>query len=374
MQRLPDFDGLRFILCLGIAAFHYSFRVPVGNETITSVILRFSYFTDIFFIVSGLFLARRRNHVWNWRSYIAFVAKRLARIYPLHLMAFSGFALISILTAYGLLHPNVLPDMSLKNAFTQLFLIHSWGVGKTFSYNYVSWSLSALFLMYLSFPLFDVLSKRFGGRILAAVIVSLIGGELLAQWMGAPSITRAQFADIGVVRVLPSFLFGMWLARQKHRILPPQLIQFGLVACTLVFVFYEPSHSAGDAPTLEGPSRLAFLYLLTFLFYVASAQSVYTPLQWPGFAPLSRYSFGIFILHPLVGLFFFNALPSSWGHGVAGALLLIATGVAVSVLVAAISWKVFESPVNRWLVARIEAWLKRTHNPEVQPVSSTNSA
>lgn len=48
MQRLPDFDGLRFILCLRIATFHYSFRIPIDNEFITSVVLRFSYFTDIF--------------------------------------------------------------------------------------------------------------------------------------------------------------------------------------------------------------------------------------------------------------------------------------------------------------------------------------
>ena len=96
MQRLPDFDGLRFILCLGIATFHYSFRMSIDNEFITSVILRFSYFTDIFFIVSGLFLARRAYGTWDRRQYFAFQAKRLARIYPLHVAAFSCFALISM--------------------------------------------------------------------------------------------------------------------------------------------------------------------------------------------------------------------------------------------------------------------------------------
>jgi peptidoglycan/LPS O-acetylase OafA/YrhL len=58
MSRLPDFDGLRFLLCIGIAVFHFSFRIPVKNEALNEFILAFSYFTDIFFIVSGLFLAR----------------------------------------------------------------------------------------------------------------------------------------------------------------------------------------------------------------------------------------------------------------------------------------------------------------------------
>ncbi|RQP17371.1 MAG: hypothetical protein EAS49_11050, partial [Brucella intermedia] len=71
MSRLPDFDGLRFLLCIGIAVFHFSFRIPVKNETLNEFILAFSYFTDVFFIVSGLFLARRRNYLWSWPRYVA---------------------------------------------------------------------------------------------------------------------------------------------------------------------------------------------------------------------------------------------------------------------------------------------------------------
>ncbi|HWT63565.1 MAG TPA: acyltransferase, partial [Ochrobactrum sp.] len=49
MKRISEFDGLRFVLCLGIAIFHFSFRVPVKNDHLQGVILTFSYFTDIFF-------------------------------------------------------------------------------------------------------------------------------------------------------------------------------------------------------------------------------------------------------------------------------------------------------------------------------------
>ncbi|MBB6262573.1 peptidoglycan/LPS O-acetylase OafA/YrhL [Paenochrobactrum gallinarii] len=356
MQRLPDFDGLRFILCLGIATFHYSFRMSIDNEFITSVILRFSYFTDIFFIVSGLFLARRAYGTWDKRQYFAFQAKRLARIYPLHVAAFSCFALISIAYAYGFIHPNAQPDTSWRNAITQLFLLHSWGLGSTFSYNYVSWSLSALFLMYLCFPLFDVLSKRFDVGILAALIIALIGGEFLTRMLGGPSLTRAQFTNFGILRVLPSFLFGMWLVRHQNIVLPKSLTYLGLTICLIIFLFYSPADVDGHTVVLEGPARLIFLYVFTFLLYNASTQGFYTPLQWSGFANLSRYSFGIFILHPLVGLFFFNAIPPFWENSVAGSLFIIAAGVTVTVFIAAISWKIFENPINSWLVAKINKW------------------
>ena len=216
MKRLQDFDGLRFLLCIGIAIFHFSFRVPVNNEILNSFILTFAYFTDVFFIVSGLFLARRRNYLWSWPRYVAFVGKRLARIYPLHVVTFSCFALLSVLTAAGILHPLVEPSMSWRDGLTQLLLIHNWGLGRTLSYNYVSWSLSALLAMYLAFPLFDMLCRRFGSWVLVGVMAAAVGGDYLAQQLGVLSLTRIQLSDAGVLRALPSFVFGMWLARREH--------------------------------------------------------------------------------------------------------------------------------------------------------------
>lgn len=253
MKRLPDFDGLRFVLCLGIACFHYSFRIPVKNEALQGFILTFAYFTDVFFIVSGLFLARRRNYIWDARHYVAFVGKRLARIYPLHVAAFSCYALLSILTAKGLLHPSTPPNMSWWDGLTQLLLIHDWGMGKTFSYNYVSWSLSALFFMYLAFPFFDLLCRRLGNGVLAVVVVAALGGEYLAGLLGASTITRIQLADIGVFRTLPSFLFGMWIAHSQPTRMPKWSIRAGLAICLAIFLFCHPANSTDGNGTLEGP-------------------------------------------------------------------------------------------------------------------------
>ncbi|MFD2652381.1 acyltransferase family protein [Brucella rhizosphaerae] len=359
MKRIAEFDGLRFFLCLGIAIFHFSFRVPVKNDHLQELILTFSYFTDVFFIVSGLFLARRNNYIWSRRHYIGFVGKRLARIYPLHAITFTCFALLSVLTAAGVLHPTAEPNMSLSDGVTQLLLIHDWGLGRTLSYNYVSWSLSALFLMYLCFPLFDILCHRLGGAILVVIIIAALGGEYLAQKLNVSSITRIQFADIGILRALPSFLFGMWLARQTHHKVPAIFIKVALAACLVIFLFYHPATGAGEPATLEGPLRLAFLYFCLYVLYLAAIQNIYTPLRFRPLVTLSRYSFGIFILHPLIGLVFFNALPQHWGETTMGALLVIGGGVLVSLFAAIVAWHFFENPINRWLVTRINAWVNR---------------
>lgn len=359
MKRLAEFDGLRFVLCLGIAFFHFSFRIPVKNHHLQDVILTFSYFTDVFFIVSGLFLARRDNYIWNRRHYFGFVGKRLARIYPLHAITFACFALLSLLTFAGVLHPTTEPNMSLSDGLTQLLLIHDWGLGRTLSYNYVSWSLSALFLMYLCFPLFDILCRRLGGLIFIVIIVSVIGGEYLAQKLNVLSLTRIQFADIGVFRALPSFLFGMWLARQTHHTVPAIFIKIALAACLMIFLFYHPENVADEPATLEGPLRLVFLYFCLYVLYLAAIQNIFTPLRLRPLVTLSRYSFGIFILHPLVGLVFFNAVPQHWGETTMGAILLIGGGVLASLLAAIVAWHLFENPINRWLVMRIDAWVNQ---------------
>jgi len=359
MSRLPDFDGLRFLLCIGIAVFHFSFRIPVKNEALNEFILAFSYFTDIFFIVSGLFLARRRNYLWNWPRYVAFVGKRLARIYPLHVLAFSCFALLSILTAAGFLHPLGNPSTSWLDGLTQLLLIHNWGLGSTSSYNYVSWSLSALFAMYLAFPLFDMLCRRFGSWVLVGVIVAAIGGEYLAQKLGVLSLTRIQISNVGVFRTLPSFLFGMWLARREHPVMPRAAVKSLLAVCLAVFLFCHPYNGPGEPHTLEGPLRLAFVYTSVYVLYLASVQGIYTPLQWRVLAKLSRYSFGIFILHPLVGMMFFRMAPDRWSETTAGAVLTICGAAVASVLTAAAAYHLFENPLHRRLVKRIDAWLAR---------------
>lgn len=359
MSRLPDFDGLRFLLCIGIAVFHFSFRIPVKNEVLAEFILAFSYFTDIFFIVSGLFLARRRNYLWNWPRYVAFVGKRLARIYPLHVAAFSCFALLSALTAAGILHPLGNPSRNWLDGLTQLLLIHNWGLGSTSSYNYVSWSLSALFAMYLAFPLFDMLCRRFGSWVLVGVIVAAIGGEYLAQKLGVLSLTRIQISNVGVFRTLPSFLFGMWLARRVHPPMPGAVVKGLLAVCLAVFLFCHPENGPGEPHTLEGPLRLAFVYTGVYALYLASSQGIYTPLQWSVLAKFSRYSFGIFILHPLVGMLFFRIAPERWSETTAGAVLVICGAAVASVLIAAAAYHLFENPLHRWLVKRIDTWLGR---------------
>ncbi|EEQ94710.1 acyltransferase family protein [Brucella sp. ZJ1_1] len=357
MSRLPDFDGLRFLLCIGIAVFHFSFRIPVKNETLNEFILAFSYFTDVFFIVSGLFLARRRNYLWSWPRYVAFVGKRLARIYPLHVVAFSCFALLSALAAAGILHPLGEHSTSWRDGLAQLLLVHNWGLGHTSSYNYVSWSLSALLAMYLAFPLFDMVCRRFGSWVLVGVIVATVAGEYLAQKLGVLSLTRIQLSNVGVFRALPSFLFGMWLARREHPAMPGAVVKSLLAACLAVFLFCHPENGPGEPHTLEGPLRLAFIYTGVYVLYLASSQGIYTPLQWRGLASLSRYSFGIFILHPLVGMMFFRMAPERWNETTAGAVLVICGAAVASVLTAAAAYHLFENPLHRWLVKRLDVWV-----------------
>src|SRR5690606_13843657 len=78
-------------------------------------------------------------------------------------------------------------------------------------------------------------------------------------------------------------------------------------------------------------------------------------LQWRVLAKLSRYSFGIFILHPLVGMMFFRMAPERWSETTAGAVLTICGAAVASVLTAAAAYHLFENPLHRRLVKSIDA-------------------
>lgn len=142
--------------------------------------------------------------------------------------------------------------------------------------------------------------------------------------------------------------------------MPAPAIKALLAACLIVFLFYHPANGPDEPHTLEGPWRQAFLYADVYVLYAASTRGIHTPLQWRGFTRLSRYSFGIVILHPAVGMVFFKAAPERWGEATAGAVPLIAAGVLASVLTAIASYHLFENPVHRWLVKRIDAWVSRS--------------
>ena len=354
---------MRFVMCMGIAAYHFSPYFFHESEVGYAFTRPFAYFTDIFFVISGFFLARgERRRASLQGGYLGFLGRRMARIYPLHLVTLSFFLLIAFLVENGSLRVDNPARYDLDEALPNALLIHSWGLGESFSFNYVSWSLSALMLMYILFPVVTWLTARLGWMMLGLIAIGVLAGDVLTTNVCGERLTTAQDCDVGILRALPSFAFGVWLDRSRVAGIGLGPAVAGL-ALGGVLAFGLPLAVDG-IERLDGAVRLFVLYGLIASFLAADAANLRTPLSWAPLRRLAPYSFAIFLLHPVVATGLLagvmprvsaaGLVPRWVPHDVVEIAWLV-LGLAVTLVAAVVSTKAFEKPAERFLLRRFGA-------------------
>jgi peptidoglycan/LPS O-acetylase OafA/YrhL len=344
---------MRFVMCLGIAVYHfapYFFQPSEGGYDHTR---KFAYFTDVFFVISGFFLARSNMDLGLGKDDLTrFFGLRIARIYPLHLACLAFYVAIATIAALGVLSPDNPARYDFGQILPNMLLIHSWGVGDSFSFNFVSWSLSALWLMYLVYPLTAFLARISLGILAALVVAALFVGEWFAADLCREPLTLAQTCDIGILRAIPSFLFGVLLAHLGTGWIGRRAAFAGLTVLIVMVL---------ATPLLHGPARLLLVYALLLFFLAADASGLRTPLAWSGLTRYARYSFGIFLIHPIIATILFSVVFARIPEDLlaqAGPYWLLATGwllagLLATVVAAAISYTVLEKPAEKALAERL---------------------
>jgi len=109
---------------------------------------------DFFFLLSGFVIwlswgDRLRKE--RWRAVPAFLHKRVARVWPLHLVMLAGavaLALLLILTGHA-----TVDDYPFAQLPLHVLLLQNWGFTDHLAWNDPSWSISCEFGAYLLFPL-----------------------------------------------------------------------------------------------------------------------------------------------------------------------------------------------------------------------------
>lgn len=328
-------------MCVGIAVFHLV-ELIAESHSVFPYVQRFAYFTDFFFVFSGLMLGlSARSTGLAERDAARFYVLRLARIYPLHLASFAFFAAIGIAGMAGVLAVNM-ERFDFAFVPQQLLLVQSWGFGGSMTFNYVAWSLSAIWLMYVAFPLF--VRMRSVWLLSVLVVAALAFGEALAAYAGAERITRLQVLDAGGLRALPSFAFGLMLAW-----FPPNWVgrrtTLSLLLVSAAVIFLWPA-------TLHGTERLLVVYTACAAIVIAENLGVRTLLSWPVFTRFARYSFGVFLLHLCVGSVVKQAMPGAAAESFGLQMIFVAIGVAGTIVAAMASYRFIEQPAARWIGER----------------------
>lgn len=342
-QRIDSMDGLRFVMCVGIAHLHlagYFWSAPGAGGYVD----RFRYFTDVFFIISGFFLARsnRRSEI-AVADYPRFILLRWARVYPLYALTLAFYVAIALAAATGLLTPSNPERYDLSQLWSHLFLMQSWGGQESLIFNYPAWSLSALWLYALLFPAaFPLMArpKLLGALVLVALFATAATGRAAC---GLP-VTNLQECGLGVLHGLSPFLFGVWLAALGEFRLPRWLVLAGLAAATWLLF--------GAPWVFEGVPRRFAVAAFVFFFLAADYAGVRTPLGAPLLRQQGKYAFGLYLLHAIVATVFLRALADGLldlerlAFGAKAALLAGALALSYGLAVAA--YWAFEMPVFRY--------------------------
>lgn len=156
VEYLSSLTALRGIAALLVAVFHFEMAVARFVPAAQSMFFEKCYLmVDLFFIMSGFIML----HVYSTqfkdniqaKSLKNFLVARFARVYPLHLFSLLLLVvLVRWLTGWG--NPPIILEQP-ADILPNIFLLHSFGFTKIYSWNIPSWSISAEWAAYLLFPI-----------------------------------------------------------------------------------------------------------------------------------------------------------------------------------------------------------------------------
>ncbi|WEJ98349.1 MAG: acyltransferase [Candidatus Sphingomonas phytovorans] len=348
-------DLVRGFAALAVVIFHYqNFAIPAGSieqvlvvrdampwRTLLWPIYDFGLFAvQLFWLISGfVFTGVYVGHAHTTRY---FVASRIARLYPLHLItllvvAGLQFGRLGTLGNFAIYQAN-----DTYHFVLHLFMASDWGFQRAPSFNAPIWSVSLEILIYAIFWLIASRLYRFG----------LIGPFALAGAFAMGSIFNfpgTLFWQCGFYFFLGSAAHCAYIvAGKKSRWLAiPGIAGLGLVAALLVV------HPAIGVPKLM-PAILPSLFLI-----ICSVESSHLVLpKWA--RAIGDMTYGVYLWHVPLMLTAMLVLDGIIGSRriVLQPGFLIAYA-AVIALIGALSFYLIERPAKRALMRLLEGGMAR---------------
>lgn len=290
-KRYAAIDGLRFFAALGVVVYHYA--VLSGNSGLESLFSKNYLFVDFFFAISGFVIFHSYGgRLTGISAYCDFLKNRIARVYPLHLATLLVFMLLAATLWRGKSDRAFIdPAAILPN----LTMMHAWGATQTAAFNYPSWSISAEWFAYLSFPAVVWLTRLGGAKAAVCAALAIVMGLEAAAHLGWIEPWTTLTYHFGALRALPTFLAGAALACAIEAI-PLRIHSFGPAWALFLTAFLEMTLGADD--------RLIIVLLLACLAAAAIAErdGAKGLLTRKTMAGLGDLSYALYMIHPLMGM------------------------------------------------------------------------
>lgn len=345
---IAPLTGVRLVAAVWVVLFHiYLYNGddlaaahPAVDAVVGPIVSQGDLGVDLFFLLSGFVLAHnyleRLGATPSMSGAISFLWLRLARVWPLYMVAIiGGGLLLSLRFQLWGTAPNV--PLTLPRFLAQVFMVQQWGAANVpnTSWTGPAWSISAEWLAYLCFPALAIVVWRLrryaGPRALLAlaglVLVPTLVWTAVAQTQAAPYMWLARLASEFTCGALLSAAVRQELPRltRASRWLAPATIA---VAAAWLYL-----------AELVGRDWLGPLVLAAFPALVLGlAHGDGRVHRWLGSRPMvlgGGVSFALYLVHvPLLKLFRdaldHDALPVSPGLRLYGELVVAAASLLIA--------------------------------------------
>jgi peptidoglycan/LPS O-acetylase OafA/YrhL len=340
-ERLAALTRLRLLLIGWVLIYHLELALHAldGFPAVEAVVMRGYLGVDGFFILSGfaLFLGYRHRPPLGIAGWGDFVRRRAERVFPLHLAMLLALAVVIGIGVAAGIRVNDPQRIGGWEFLMQALLLHAWETTDVFAWNYPSWALSAIWAGYLAFPL--VLTFAIGMRVAGAVfagLLCLVGLWALDTGPDGPGLNWT--LHLGLVRFGLEFILGIALAR----LVTLRVVDAGLATLLALILVPAGLATGHDIAVVAGLAAL-----VARLGMAVPGRDAPRDLAWR----LGEASFGIYLSWVFVEVVLVVVLRIL-DPGVAGRLALMPLGLAASLALGWLAWRLVEVPAARLLARR----------------------
>lgn len=348
-KDLPVLTSLRFYAAIFSGLFHIYYLSGLEFPVAMSRIMMNAHLAvDFFFILSGFILTHTYLKAYQAGefSYQSFLIKRLARIYPVHLLTLS---ILSLFMFFERSQGWPINDLSnLSDFFQNLLLIQAWGLSDRLSYNIVSWSISAEWFAYIFFPgcvicgLWLKNSTRY--VILAAALMAAFW-----IWFDSKGIVLTQISTAGIFRIIPEFILGVALYFWASENTFPWKNDRAIVLCLLLLI---------GLFLMNAPEYLSIpLLSATILIGAEQARSGKSRfLCHPTNIYLGQTSYCFYMIQFVIWYMLIKLTKVFWIYIEGNMLIYVAWFLSLILvqLFAILIYRTVEKPCHRWIVNALE--------------------
>jgi peptidoglycan/LPS O-acetylase OafA/YrhL len=186
-QDIRALTSIRGIAAWWIVLFHFREYIPLLSNRSFDLIGQGYLAVDLFFELSGFVIALNYGRLFRnfgMAECFRFLGRRLARIYPLHLLMLFLFLLNPLVIALLTSRPGF--DRYDPSYFVlSIFLVQNWGFTNYIAWNVPAWSISTEWMAYLLFPALSWITIRFARTrghsfLLAAMLMFVVAAGFAA--------------------------------------------------------------------------------------------------------------------------------------------------------------------------------------------------